>query len=166
MRGHCRAPNKRVLYPTGMPPRSAAPAIPPSGDGSPRTRAAVVDRGPTRETQTGTRRSGLEPVPTANSNRLTATANRLILAADERSLQVDLVRLDRNSIHHGSIGSVCTLNGCGTTRVFEEKPRKYVFRVNPHATMDNVAAAKYVLDKKKNISVYSAINHFTRLRIP
>ena len=50
------------------------------------------------------------------------------------------------------------LNGCGTTRVFEEKPRKYVFRVNPHATMDNVAAAKYVLDKKKNISVYSGIN--------
>src|SRR5262249_668087 len=50
------------------------------------------------------------------------------------------------------------LKGCGTTRVFEEKPRKYVFRVNPHATMDNVAAAKYVLDKKKNISVYSGIN--------
>ena len=30
------------------------------------------------------------------------------------------------------------LDICGTTRVFEEKPRHYVFRVNPHATMDNV----------------------------
>ncbi len=50
------------------------------------------------------------------------------------------------------------LDICGTTRVFEEKPRHYVFRVNPHATMDNVAAAKYVLDKFKDISVYSGIN--------
>jgi hypothetical protein len=33
---------------------------------------------------------------TANSKRLTATANRPILAADERSLQLDLVRLDRD----------------------------------------------------------------------
>jgi hypothetical protein len=37
----------------------------------------------------------LQLVPTANPKRLTATANRLILAPDERSLQVDLVRLDR-----------------------------------------------------------------------
>ena len=50
------------------------------------------------------------------------------------------------------------LDICGTPRVFEEKPRHYVFRVNPHATMDNVAAAKYVLDKFKDISVYSGIN--------
>ena len=50
------------------------------------------------------------------------------------------------------------LDVCGTPRIFEEKPRKYVFRVNPHATMDNVAAAKYVLDKKKDITVYSGIN--------
>ena len=47
---------------------------------------------------------------------------------------------------------------CGTPRIFEEKPRKYVFRVNPHATMDNVAAAKYVLGKIKDVSVYSGIN--------
>jgi branched-chain amino acid transport system substrate-binding protein len=47
---------------------------------------------------------------------------------------------------------------CGTPRIFEEKPRKYIFRVNPHATMDNVAAAKYVTEKKKNITVYSGIN--------
>jgi hypothetical protein len=34
-------------------------------------------------------------VPTANLKRLTATANRSILAAHERPLLVDLVRLDR-----------------------------------------------------------------------
>jgi branched-chain amino acid transport system substrate-binding protein len=50
------------------------------------------------------------------------------------------------------------LDICGTTRVFEEKPRHYVFRVNPTATMDNVAAARYVLAKMKDISEYSGIN--------
>jgi branched-chain amino acid transport system substrate-binding protein len=50
------------------------------------------------------------------------------------------------------------LDICGTPRIFEEKPRHYVFRVNAHATMDNVAAAKYVLAKFKDISVYSGIN--------
>jgi branched-chain amino acid transport system substrate-binding protein len=47
---------------------------------------------------------------------------------------------------------------CGTPRIFEEKPRKYVFRVNPHATMDNVAAARYVLNKLKTVNTYSGIN--------
>jgi branched-chain amino acid transport system substrate-binding protein len=50
------------------------------------------------------------------------------------------------------------LDVCGTPRIFEEKPRKYVFRANPHATMDNVAAAKYALAKFKEIPVYSGIN--------
>jgi branched-chain amino acid transport system substrate-binding protein len=50
------------------------------------------------------------------------------------------------------------LDICGTPRIFEEKPRHYVFRVNPHATMDNVAAAKYALYKYKDISIYSGIN--------
>jgi branched-chain amino acid transport system substrate-binding protein len=50
------------------------------------------------------------------------------------------------------------LDICGTTRIFEEKPRHYVFRVNPHATIDNVAAARYVLSRIKDISVYSGIN--------
>ena len=50
------------------------------------------------------------------------------------------------------------LDICVRTRIFEEKPRHYVFRVNPHATMDNVAAARYVLAKIKDISVYSGIN--------
>lgn len=47
---------------------------------------------------------------------------------------------------------------CGTPRIFEEKPRKYVFRVSPTATMDNVAAARYVLAEKKNLKSYSGIN--------
>jgi branched-chain amino acid transport system substrate-binding protein len=47
---------------------------------------------------------------------------------------------------------------CGTPRIFEEKPRTYVFRVSPHATMDNVAAARYLLARKKDITSYSGIN--------
>ena len=38
---------------------------------------------------------------------------------------------------------------CGTPRIFEEKARSYVFRVSPHATMDSVGAARYLLAKKK-----------------
>src|SRR5216684_4283609 len=45
------------------------------------------------------------PVPTANPKRLTETANRLILSPDERSLQVDLVRLDRTIRAAGCVGS-------------------------------------------------------------
>jgi hypothetical protein len=44
-------------------------------------------------------------VSTANPKQLTATANRLILVADERSLQVDLVRLDRNIPAAGCVAS-------------------------------------------------------------
>lgn len=47
---------------------------------------------------------------------------------------------------------------CGTPRIFEEKPYKYVFRPTPHATMDNVAAARYTLDRKKGLTAYSGIN--------
>ena len=47
---------------------------------------------------------------------------------------------------------------CGTPRIFEEKPRKYVFRPPPHATMDNTAAARYLLAKKKDITLFSGIN--------
>ncbi|MGE0752852.1 MAG: ABC transporter substrate-binding protein [Variibacter sp.] len=47
---------------------------------------------------------------------------------------------------------------CGTPRIFEEKPRKYVFRVTAHATQDNVAAARYLVAKKKDITLYSGIN--------
>jgi branched-chain amino acid transport system substrate-binding protein len=47
---------------------------------------------------------------------------------------------------------------CGTPRIFEEKPRSYVFRVSPHATMDNVAAARYLLARKPDTTSYSGIN--------
>jgi branched-chain amino acid transport system substrate-binding protein len=50
------------------------------------------------------------------------------------------------------------LYDCGTPRIFEEKPREYVFRVSPHATMDNVGAAHYVRDKFPNLTSYSGIN--------
>lgn len=54
--------------------------------------------------------------------------------------------------------TITVLYDCGTPRIFEEQPRKYVFRVTPHATMDNVGAARYIVDKMKNISSYSGIN--------
>ena len=47
---------------------------------------------------------------------------------------------------------------CGTPRIFEEKPRAYVFRVSPQSTMDNVAAARYLLAKKPDVTSYSGIN--------
>lgn len=47
---------------------------------------------------------------------------------------------------------------CGTPRIFEEKPRQYVFRVSPHATMDSVGAARYLIAKKKDVSQYSGLN--------
>jgi branched-chain amino acid transport system substrate-binding protein len=47
---------------------------------------------------------------------------------------------------------------CGTPRIFEEKPRKYVFRPPATATMDSTGAARYILAKKKDIGLYSGIN--------
>jgi branched-chain amino acid transport system substrate-binding protein len=47
---------------------------------------------------------------------------------------------------------------CGTPRIFEEKPREYVFRPPSHATKDNTAAARYLLAKKKDITLFSGIN--------
>ncbi|HVZ52100.1 MAG TPA: ABC transporter substrate-binding protein [Pseudolabrys sp.] len=54
--------------------------------------------------------------------------------------------------------ALTVLYDCGTPRIFEEKARSYVFRVSPHATMDNVAAARYVLARKKNLTSFSGIN--------
>lgn len=54
--------------------------------------------------------------------------------------------------------ALTVLYDCGTPRIFEEAARKYVFRVTPHATMDNVAAAHYVLHVLKDASVFSGIN--------
>jgi branched-chain amino acid transport system substrate-binding protein len=47
---------------------------------------------------------------------------------------------------------------CGTPRIFEEAPRKYVFRTMGHATADNVAAAMYVKEKFPNTKGYTGIN--------
>jgi branched-chain amino acid transport system substrate-binding protein len=47
---------------------------------------------------------------------------------------------------------------CGTPRIFEESPYKYVFRTQPHATMDSVGAARYVKDKLGDVSSYAGIN--------
>jgi hypothetical protein len=62
------------------------------------------------------------PVPTANSKRLTATANRLILAADERSLQVDLVRVDRDIPAAGCVASREPCPSTSTQRVAAQIP--------------------------------------------
>ena len=47
---------------------------------------------------------------------------------------------------------------CGTPRIFEEAPRKYVFRTMAHATADNVAAAMYVKEMFPNTKGYTGIN--------
>jgi branched-chain amino acid transport system substrate-binding protein len=54
--------------------------------------------------------------------------------------------------------TLTVLYDCGTPRIFEEAPRKYVFRVTPNATIDSVGAARYVVHAIKNISVFSGLN--------
>ncbi|MGH1426416.1 MAG: ABC transporter substrate-binding protein [Arenicella sp.] len=49
---------------------------------------------------------------------------------------------------------------CGTPQIFEDivtKPN-YVFRTSGHATMDNVAAARYVIDTQKDVKSFAGIN--------
>ena len=46
----------------------------------------------------------------------------------------------------------------GTPRIFEDGSYKYVFRTGAHATMDNVAAALYVLENKPKIKKIAGIN--------
>src|SRR5437879_3642439 len=62
-------------------------------------------------------------VPTANLKRLTASANRLILAPDERSLQVDLVRLDRNIPAAGFVASREPCPSTSTQRAAAQIPK-------------------------------------------
>jgi hypothetical protein len=62
-------------------------------------------------------------VPTANLKRLTASANRLILAADERSLQVDLVRFDQNIPAAGCVGSRDPCPSTSTQRASAQIPK-------------------------------------------
>lgn len=47
---------------------------------------------------------------------------------------------------------------CGTPRVFEDASYKYVFRPVGHATMDNVAAAKYIADNNPDLKTIAGIN--------
>jgi len=47
---------------------------------------------------------------------------------------------------------------CGTPRIFEEAKYRYVFRTQAHATMDNVAAARYAVDRVKKLKTYSGVN--------
>ncbi len=47
---------------------------------------------------------------------------------------------------------------CGTPRIFEDNDYKYVFRTGPTSTMDNVAAARYILELKPNLKSVSGMN--------
>jgi branched-chain amino acid transport system substrate-binding protein len=47
---------------------------------------------------------------------------------------------------------------CGTPRIFEDASYKYVFRTGAHATMDNVAAALYLLERHPNVKSIAGIN--------
>jgi branched-chain amino acid transport system substrate-binding protein len=47
---------------------------------------------------------------------------------------------------------------CGTPRIFEDASYKYLFRTGAHATMDNVAAARYLLARNPNIKSIAGIN--------
>ena len=62
-------------------------------------------------------------VPTANSKRLTATANRLIVAPNERSFQVDLVRLSRNIPTAGCVASRDPCPSTSTQRAAAQIPK-------------------------------------------
>jgi branched-chain amino acid transport system substrate-binding protein len=47
---------------------------------------------------------------------------------------------------------------CGTPRIFEDASYKYLFRTGAHATMDNVAAARYLLARKSDVKTIAGIN--------
>lgn len=54
--------------------------------------------------------------------------------------------------------TLTVLFDCGTPRVFEENTYKYVFRTRPHATMDAVAGARYLLETRPGLKSYAGIN--------
>ncbi|MGF1529497.1 MAG: ABC transporter substrate-binding protein [Candidatus Competibacterales bacterium] len=54
--------------------------------------------------------------------------------------------------------TLTVLFDCGTPRVFEEGDYQYVFRTGPTATMDNVAAARYVLAMMPELENIAGIN--------
>lgn len=47
---------------------------------------------------------------------------------------------------------------CGTNRIFEDRRYKYVFRTKAHQALDSVAAAKYVLALKPNLTSIAGLN--------
>ena len=47
---------------------------------------------------------------------------------------------------------------CGTPRVFEEASYHYVFRTGPHAAMDNVALARYLLARQPDVKTIAGLN--------
>lgn len=47
---------------------------------------------------------------------------------------------------------------CGTPRIFEDNQYDYVFRTGPTSTMDNVAAARYILELKPDLKTVAGIN--------
>jgi len=47
---------------------------------------------------------------------------------------------------------------CGTSRIFEEARYRYVFRTQSHATMDSVAAAKYVRERFPKATRIAGLN--------
>jgi branched-chain amino acid transport system substrate-binding protein len=54
--------------------------------------------------------------------------------------------------------TLTVFHDCGTPRLFEERDYKYVFRPSPTATMDNVAAARYVARKFPHVAAYAGAN--------
>jgi branched-chain amino acid transport system substrate-binding protein len=50
------------------------------------------------------------------------------------------------------------LYDCGTQRIFEESKYEYVFRTASHATMDNVALARYLKAKNVKVERFNLIN--------
>ncbi|HEY0822305.1 MAG TPA: ABC transporter substrate-binding protein [Ramlibacter sp.] len=50
------------------------------------------------------------------------------------------------------------LYDCGTPRIFEDGKYNYVFRTAAHATMDNVALARYLKARNMKITRYNMIN--------
>lgn len=54
--------------------------------------------------------------------------------------------------------TLTVLFDCGTPRVFEERDYKYVFRTGPTATMDNIAAARYIQETVGDLQSVSGIN--------
>ena len=50
------------------------------------------------------------------------------------------------------------LYDCGTPRIFEDNKYDYVFRTAAHATMDNVALARYLKSRNVKVERYNMIN--------